>query len=160
MATLYGSSTWLRRVFQECLETGIRNTPRAGTLDIEHRQLGPRAVVLSAAGAVSAGATPAKGAGKLAGARPAARSAERVVAPTMHAREQIGLKLCQHIVGLHGGQLREEEEDGLRNFVIDLPTGAPHRNDTTALDIAQAQQYAKDLAALMTRQRRKATAPQ
>ena len=75
--------------------------------------------------------------------------------PMLAAREQIGLKLCQHIVALHGGQLREEEEDGLRNFLIDLPTGAPHRADEAAIDVAQAQQYARDLSALMTRARRK-----
>jgi hypothetical protein len=56
-------------------------------------------------------------------------------------------------VSLHGGQLREEEEGGLRNFLIDLPTGAPHRNDHSQLDVAQAQQYARDLAALMSRAR-------
>ncbi len=160
LATLYGSERWLGRVFQECLEAAVRSTRAGGLLDIEHRQLGPRAVVVFRDSGVFAGRDTRQGGVELASSRPAARSAERVVAPTMHAREQIGLKLCQHIVGLHGGQLREEEEDGLRNFVIDLPTGAPHRNDTTALDIAQAQQYAKDLAALMTRQRRKATAPQ
>jgi CheY-like chemotaxis protein len=71
----------------------------------------------------------------------------------LSARDQIGLKLCRHIVSLHGGQLREEEEDGVRNFLIELPTGAPHRNDQSQLDVAQAQRYATDLAALMSRAR-------
>jgi hypothetical protein len=61
-------------------------------------------------------------------------------------------------VTLHGGRLREEMEDGLRNFLIDLPTGAPHRSDSAQLDIAQAQRYARDLAALMARARRPPTA--
>lgn len=130
LVTLYGSERWLGRVFQECLEVAVRGTRAGGLLDVEHRQLGPRAVVVFRDSGVFAG------------------------------REQIGLKLCQHIVGLHGGHLREEVEDGVRNFVIDLPSGAPHRSDTAALDIAQAQQYAKDLAALMIRQRRKTTEPQ
>ena len=53
----------------------------------------------------------------------------------------------------HGGQLREEHDDGQRNFLIDLPTGAPFRPEATAADIAQAQVYARDLAALMARRR-------
>lgn len=148
LATLYGSETWLRRVFTECLEAAIRAARRGASLDIEHRQLGPRAlIVFRDCGAfavrdVNAVALPSHAAAK--GAPEPAR---------MRARDQIGLKLCQHIVSLHGGQLREEEEDGLRNFLIDLPTGAPHRNDQSQLDIAQAQQYARDLAELMARAR-------
>ena len=65
----------------------------------------------------------------------------------------IGLKLCQQVVAQHGGQLREEHDDGQRNFLIDLPTGAPFRSEATATDIAQAQVYARDLAALMARRR-------
>ena len=84
-------------------------------------------------------------------AKPAAKSAAKDIG--LPAREHISLKPCQHIVSLHGGQLREETEDGLRNFLVDLPTGAPHRDDQSQLDIAQAQQYARDLAALMTRAR-------
>jgi hypothetical protein len=154
LAAMYGSERWLGRVFQECLESAVRSTRRDALLDIEHRQLGPRAVVVFRdSGAFTAsdvrtdgiqldsGRKPVKGA-------PAAK-------PGLGAREQIGLKLCQHIVALHGGQLREEEEDGLRNFVIDLPTGAPHRAEEAAIDVAQAQQYARDLSALMTRARRK-----
>lgn len=151
MATLYGSSTWLRRVFQECLETGIRNTPRAGTLDIEHRQMGPRALIVFRDSGMFAPEIP--GATIMGGTKGGAAAAAPGVTPKLKGREEIGLKLCQHIVSLHGGQLREEEEDGLRNFLIDLPTGAPFRSDTTQLDIAQAQQYAKDLAALMARAR-------
>lgn len=160
LATLYGSERWLGRVFQECLEAAVRSTRGGGLLDIEHRQLGPRAVVVFRDSGVFAARDVRDGGVELGGGKPPAAGAKAARPATMAAREQIGLKLCQHIVGLHGGQLREEEEDGLRNFVIDLPTGAPHRNDTGALDIAQAQQYAKDLAALMTRQRRKAAEPQ
>ncbi len=75
------------------------------------------------------------------------------------AREEIGLQLSQHIVAMHGGLLREEIDHGVRTFMIDLPTGAPYRADTTQLDIAQAQQYAKDLAALMARARRRKEPP-
>jgi hypothetical protein len=73
----------------------------------------------------------------------------------MGAQDLIGFRLCQHIVSLHGGQLREEDEDGQRILMVELPTGAPHRQEHTELDIAQAQVYARDLAALMTRSRKR-----
>lgn len=162
LATLYGSEHWLRRVFLECLESAVRSSPPGTTLEIEHRQLGPRALIVfrdcgvfaaqEAPGAVPMGGAAAPAAA--AAARPALRQAASAAA---HAREQIGLKLCQHIVSLHGGQLREEEEDGVRHFLIDLPTGAPHHSDDAQLDIAQAQRYASDLAALMARARTRKT---
>lgn len=153
LATLYGSEPWLQRVFAECLEMAVRAAPRGATIDIEHRQMGPRALVLFRDSGLFA--PRAADAVELPGARSAPAAAG------LPAREHISLKLCQHIVSLHGGQLREETEDGLRNFLIELPTGAPHRDDQSQLDIAQAQQYARDLAALMTRartQRRDTTA--
>jgi hypothetical protein len=143
LATLYGSEAWLQRVFAECLEMAVRAAPRGATIDIEHRQMGPRAMVVFRDSGLFA--PRAEGAVVLSGAKSKP--------PHLPGREHISLKLCQHIVALHGGQLREETEDGLRNFLIDLPTGAPHRDDQSQLDIAQAQQYARDLAALMTRAR-------
>lgn len=148
LATLYGSEEWLGRVLQECMESAVRSAPKGGTLEIEHRQMGPRAMIVFRDCGVFSHA--AAGAVHLGGADKAAKGA-----PKLSAREDIGFRLCQHIVSLHGGQLREEEDDGIRNFLIDLPTGAPHNTDSSQLDIAQAQQYAKDLAALMARSRRK-----
>lgn len=143
LAAIYGSETWLRRVFLECLEQAVRAARPGDTLDIDYRQMGPRALIVfrdcGAFAAASAQAVEMEAA-KMRG--------------TDRARAHIGLKLCQHIVTLHGGRLREEMEDGLRNFLIDLPTGAPHRSDSAQLDIAQAQRYARDLAALMARARR------
>jgi signal transduction histidine kinase len=146
MATLYGSATWLRRVFQECLDSAVRTAPRGATVDIEHRQMGPRALIVFRDSGMFAPRL--EGATVMTSGKPAAGAP-----PQQAVREAIGLKLCQHIVALHGGQLREEAEDGVRDFLIDLPTGAPFRADTTQLDIAQAQHYAKDLAALMARAR-------
>jgi len=72
------------------------------------------------------------------------------------ARDLIGLHLCERIIRLHGGLLREEQDElGLRNFLIDLPTGAPGRDGGDAhMDAAQAQRYAADLSALMARRRK------
>lgn len=150
LATLYGSEHWLRRVFLECLESALRATPPGGTLEIEHRQMGPRALVVFRDCGVFGGATSA-GAMEM----PHAKGAKPAPAGKQ-ARDHIGLKLCQHIVSLHGGQLRDEEEDGVHNFLIELPTGAPHRDDHSQLDIAQAQRYAHDLASLMARARGRA----
>ena len=158
LATLYGSERWLGRVFQECLASAVRSTRRDSLLDIEHRQLGPRAlVVFRDSGVFSARDLRNEGVELSTGRKPA--KGQPAAQPVLAASEQIGLKLCQHIVSLHGGQLREEEEDGRRNFLIDLPTGAPHRADEAAIDVAQAQQYARDLSALMTRARRKSAQP-
>ncbi len=166
LSALYGSEHWLGRVFQECLEAAVRSTRADGQIDIEHNQLGPRAIVVFKDCGVFIGRE-ARDAGV---AMPEAAKSDKtekarnatkadLAAPTKAgARELIGLKLCQHIVSLHGGELREESLDGLSNFIIDLPTGAPHRSDEQAMDIAQAQRYASDLAALMSRSRRKAAA--
>jgi K+-sensing histidine kinase KdpD len=148
LVTLYGSEEWLGRVLQECMESAVRSAPKGGTLEIEHRQMGPRAMIVFRDCGVFARVV--AGAVHMGDNTKAADSAPR--AP---AREDIGFRLCQHIVSLHGGQLREEDDDGIRNFLIDLPTGAPYNTDSSQLDIAQAQQYAKDLAALMARSRRK-----
>jgi len=145
LATLYGSQEWLGRMLQECMASAVCSTHLGGVLEIEHRQMGPRAQIVFRDSAVFANveahATPL---GAAAPSHPA-------------TRESLGLRLCQHIVALHGGLLREEEDDGVRNFLIDLPTGAPYNTDDSQFNIAQAQaqQYAKDLAALMARSRRK-----
>jgi hypothetical protein len=149
LATLYGSESWLSRVFQECLESAVRSTPKDGTLEIEHRQMGPRALIVFRDCGVFAPKAP----GALAMGSGAKSPLDAAALPKRAAREEIGFHLCQHIVALHGGALREEEDDGIHNFLIDLPTGAPHHADNGQLDIAQAQQYARDLAALMARAR-------
>lgn len=151
LATLYGSEPWLGRVLRECLEAAIRSSRPNTTLHIEHRQLGPRALIVfrdsGVFGAHDAGTVPMTG-------------APRGTTPRLPARDQVGLELCRHVLTMHGGQLREESEDGLRNFLIELPTGAPFRPDQAAIDVAQVQQYARDLAELMSRARhRPAAAP-
>lgn len=146
LATLYGSEHWLSRVFRECLEAAVRSTRRGATLEIEHRQFGPRALIVFRDCGVFAARNARPGTVDLPRS-PKARAGE------LSARDQIGLKLCQHVVALHGGQLREEVEDDQRNFLIELPTGAPHRGEQSQLDVAQVQRYARDLAALMARAR-------
>ena len=153
LATLYGSEPWLRRVMVECLLSAVRGSRTGSTLDIEHRQMGPRAmIVLRDSGAFAS--TPQTAESEVLGGEP--KKMQSSSEPRLNARDMIGLKLCQQIVALHGGQLREEKDDELRNFLIDLPTGAPHRAGNAELDIAQAQRYASDLAELMARRRKAA----
>jgi hypothetical protein len=147
LATLYGSEPWLRRVFLECLESAIRAARHGSSLLIEHRQLGPRALIVFRDSGVFSGATQGIEMSPLkpnASGRPDPKNAST----------RLGLQLCRHVLSLHGGQLREEIEEGERQFLIDLPTGAPHRTSDPQIDIAQAQRYASDLAALMARSRR------
>ena len=159
LATMYGSESWIQRVMIECLEAAIRGTRNDSTLDIEYCQMGPRALIIFRDCGVFCPAADADTVEMkhVPPARPQAGAAAPQ-APRLSARDQIGLKLCQHVVAMHGGLLREENEDGMRNFLIDLPTGAPHRDDHSQLDIEQAQSYARDLSALMTRARRRPAA--
>lgn len=127
--TLYGNRRWIRRVFRECLEQAIRRAPRGGSLDVEHRQCGPRAQIVLHDSAVFA-----------------------------DGHGAISLELCRHVLALHGGRMDEEVDDGRRHWVIDLPTGAPHHTADAEIGIAQAQIVARDLAALLARARRPAGA--
>lgn len=157
MPVTYGSEFWIRRVVTESLQAALRAAAPGATVDIELRQMGPRVLIVFR----NSGMWPAASRdvvmlndGKV--AKPAAPG-QRPAPPQVNAKDLIGLHLCERIIRLHGGLLREEDDDGLRNFLIDLPTGAPGREGHDAtMDAAQAQRYAADLAALMAR-RRKAT---
>ena len=153
LPAMYGSQHWLMKVFQECIGAAVRSTRTGATLTIEHRQMGPRALIIFRDSGVFA----TNQAGAEALPRTGQRHRGRTVGP--QGRDYIGLRLARQIVALHGGALREENEAGVRNFLIDLPTGAPHRLEQTQLDIAQAQRYAKDLAALMARARKRPATP-
>ena len=132
MATLYGSRRWMRRVFVECLEGAIRATPRGGELEVSHLQEGARAsIVVHDTPLFDYGA---------------------------HGADAVAHRLCKHVLALHGGRLREAFDGERRHLQIELPTGAPHRNPEPQLAIAQAQHYARDLAALMNRARKPAHA--
>ncbi|MFO1326203.1 MAG: sensor histidine kinase [Rubrivivax sp.] len=128
MATLYGSERWIRRLFVECLQGAVRHAPSGSTLDIEHVQLGARAcIVLHDC---------------------------RLFGDDLRGGDAIAHRLCRHVVAQHGGRLREQLDGTARDLVIELPTGAPRCGDDPEMAIAQAQRYAHDLAALMSRGRR------
>lgn len=147
LAPLYGNPAWLRRVMHECLDAAVRSSRAGASLNIEHHQNGAHAMVVFRDCGVFAP--------KAMDALPFPSSRKRTgeAARRLGAREQIGLELCRHVLALHGGQLREENDDGLRNFLIELPTGAPYSPVAATIDVAQVQQYAHDLSELMARNR-------
>ncbi len=66
----------------------------------------------------------------------------------------LGLPMCERILALHGGSVALRSGDDNVEFTLEIPTGAPSQGDE-ALDIQQAQRYAKDMATIMQRMRRK-----
>ena len=63
----------------------------------------------------------------------------------------LGLPLARRVVEMHGGLVRIESGDGgFTEFLVELPTGAPHLPNQE-LGLAQAERYARDLAQLMAR---------
>ena len=156
MPVTYGSDFWVRRVVIESLQAALRAAGSGATLDIELRQMGPRVlIVFRNSGMWPAAARDAVTLNDGSAPRSARRDARPAV-PAGAAQDLIGLHLCERIIRLHGGLLREEaDDDGMRNFLIDLPTGAPGRETHDAqMDAAQAQRYATDLSALMARRRK------
>ena len=158
MPVTYGSDFWVRRVVAESLQASLRAASPGATVDIELRQMGPRMlIVFRNSGMWPAAARSAVTLNDGQAPRPAgAAGRSRPAVPQVNAKDLIGLHLCERIIRLHGGLLREEkDDDGTRNFLIDLPTGAPGRDGQDAvMDAAQAQRYAADLSALMARRRK------
>jgi signal transduction histidine kinase len=67
----------------------------------------------------------------------------------------LGMALCKHVVELHRGSMKLNEEDGdITAFVLELPAGAPSETTNPNLDAEQARRYAEDLTRLMQRQRK------
>jgi hypothetical protein len=151
MATVYGNESWLRRVLVECLESEILAASPGTNLEILYRQHGPRATLVLRHCQVLPGSPAVSGTNRLRDDMEQRRQGLPMLRLTL--REHISQKLCRHVLGLHGGQLREEEYNGQRSLIIDIPTGAPHRQSQRPLDIEQAQQYASDLVKLIERAR-------
>lgn len=143
-AAVYGSARWLGRVLQEILARAVRQAEPGGTLDLELTALGARLTLVM----------------RDCGPFPPPRPVERVLpagAPGLRPalREQLGQKLVQRVLGLHGGQLREELDGGLRSLILELPIGAPSDDQSAVLQAAQMERYATDLASLLAHQRRR-----
>lgn len=129
--TVYGHRDWLLRVFVECLGAAVEAAPEGAQVTVSQRQLGSRALLQFARTGM-------------------------FIDADVGGRDTIALALCRQVLALHGGSLQPDAEDG--GWVLELPTGAPVQAAAVALGMAQAQSYARDLAALMHRSRRSAAA--
>lgn len=146
---IYGNRKLLNRAFHECLENALIHSRKeistGQQLAVEIRfTLSGEHVLLSVR---NRGVSQVKVGGQDA-LRP-------FVAPGgAEAVPRLGLPVLQRIVSLHGGQLRmgSVDEDTVQ-VLMEFPTGAPMRGQSN-LDITQAQRYAKDLAALMSRRKK------
>jgi signal transduction histidine kinase len=128
---VYGHRGWLLRVLVECLGAAVAACPAGGQLSVEQRQLGTRTLLRFGAGGMFLDADAG-------------------------GRDTVALALCRQVLALHGGTLKAEPGEAC--WQLELPAGAPAGSVAPALGMAQAQVYARDLAALMHRTRRRAIA--
>ncbi len=128
-AVVYGHRAWLQRVLVECLAAAVTASPAGAQLTVAQRQLGTRTLLHFGVPGMFLDADAG-------------------------GRDTVALALCRQVLALHGGTLRAEPADA--GWVLELPAGAPAGAVAPALGMAQAQVYARDLAALMHRTRRQA----
>lgn len=127
--TVYGHRDWLLRVLVECLGAAVEAAPEGAQVTVSQRQQGSRTMLqFVRAGMFYDG--------------------------DFGGRDTIALTLCRQVLALHGGSLQPEPGDA--GWVVELPTGAPVQPGAGAMGMAQAQVYARDLAALMHRSRQPA----
>jgi nitrogen-specific signal transduction histidine kinase len=157
---IYGSGRLIRRALLECVHNAVLharseiNPSQQVGVEIGFRASGQHLLVsIVNMGALSAAALNRHAASLF---KPAALDNGKpdTAPPVM----RIGLPLAQHILGMHRGRLRvEQESDQELNVMLELPTGAPRRS-THHLDMLQAQIYAEDLSKLLARGRNRSAA--
>ncbi len=147
---IYGSSHWITRALAELMANAIRHSGRKSHIELEVNQSSHfmliklrnhgQGVVPKRSGRVSLAFIDALGAGKK---NPGAQK------PGLG----VGLAFAQRIMELHGGNIRiGAEADESTSFAMEMPTGAPAETTDTQ-ELQQAQRYARDMAALLARQR-------
>ena len=167
---VYGSRVWLAAAFRELINNAVRYSPAKSALEILVRCTGTHVVVQFRNHGMFANKSllahrvfvPFNQVVQLVKEKrmPARALTGKRVEPGTERGPGLGLPICHQIAELHGGQLRikESEEDGTVDFSLELATGAPAKTDQH-MDIAQAQRYAKDMAALVSRMRKKNEVP-
>lgn len=149
---IYGNEKLVRRALYECLDNALVHSRKevtsqqSLTVEIRFTLSGEHVLI----GVRNRGATTLKVGGNETiepFAKPANPAATDSVA-------RLGLPLVQRIIGLHGGNMRLSTVDqDTVQVLMEFPTGAPQRGQAH-VDMAQAQQYAKDLAQLMSRRKK------
>ena len=148
MPPVYGSRAWLGRAFGELLDNAVKYGPARSNVLVSFKQNG-NFLLISVRN--YGDLVPIHLRERLFQVLYRGRNAERKDTPGLG----LGLGLARQIVQMHGGNLTlASTEKGTTDFTIELPTGAP-TGDAKALDLAQAQRYAQDLARLMNRNKRK-----
>lgn len=148
---VYGSRPWITRALMEFLGNSLAHAKMGSSIMVSARKNGAHLIF---------------GVRNYGHALPA-HLRERVFLPFYRApssKEQpdkglgLGLALARRVVEMHGGHVHIEDGDGTyTEFLVELPTGAPHLIDPD-LGLAQAERYARDLARLMARTGRRTTA--
>ena len=162
---IYGSRTWLTRALRELVANAARYSPEESQLEIALKCTGTHVILYFR----NHGLFHSRQLAQKPVFVPFHMVAEYVKAKKMPARAMVGkpveeglaagpglgLPMCQRILGLHGGTVvHRQSEEGTVEFTLEIPTGAPSQGDE-ALDIQQAQRYARDMATIMQRMRKK-----
>jgi signal transduction histidine kinase len=141
IGALYGSFSWLKRAIEECVRNSIEHSHPHSEIHLQIKQNGNFAhIVIRDFG------------------RGMAPKVKQILFDSFTGGGDkdeysnqglgIGLSLAKNIVEMHGGNIKNMENDDSVEFHIELPTGAG-QSLNKSLDTQQAQLYAKDLAILM-----------
>lgn len=128
---VYGDGVQLGVALREALAAAVRARPAGGRLRVRQQQDGTRAQIVL----LDCGAPPP---GDDAG--------------------HVGFSLCAAVLGRHGGRLFCEPEPPAVNWVLEVPTGAPHRQPPVELLEGQRRLFERDLAILARRWQDRAAA--
>lgn len=142
LPSVYGSQVWLSRAVSEYLEHSVRSAQRGGLIELSAQTIGAHVVLRARNRGLFISHHQRRGAFVPFGA------GDGDTAPGQ--RPGIGLALSQRIVEQHGGAVRIEDEMDAVDFVMEIPAGAPAKQDAQ-LSVEQAQRYAHDMSQLMAR---------
>ncbi|GAA6140217.1 ATP-binding protein [Hydrogenophaga sp. 5NK40-0174] len=164
---VYGSKKLMLRALRESLQnaldhahTAVTNRQEASAVRIAFSSSGQHLQInIRNLGSLSSAAIERHASTLFRPERPAAgtKEGDKEQEVSEKGRMRIGLPLTQRILQLHGGRLRAKEVGGEIDVALELPTGAPWRNNQH-LDLLQAQIYAEDLSRLMARSRKRSAA--
>ena len=147
---IYGSAHWITRALAELMENAIRHSDRKSHIELEVNQSSH--FMLIKLRNHGQGVVP-KRTGRVSLAFIDAVGADRKKQDGPKPGLGLGLAFAQRIMELHGGNIRiGAEADESTSFAMEMPTGAPAEIDDTH-ELQQAQRYARDMAALLARQR-------
>ena len=154
---VYGSGKLIRRALVECLTNAISHSSgstdgtQTSAIKVNFYLSGQHLMItVTNLGVLSAQALNRHAAAIF---QPTSPSGDTLADADSEALKlQIGLPLTHRILELHGGRLRMEDDAGELEVKLELPTGAPLKNNPH-LDLLQAHIYAEDLSTLLARSR-------